>query len=303
MQYDPNKHCIVTVGGSEGIDIALRALINPGDEAILMNPSYVAYEPGVTLAGGVPVLMELKAENEFKITPEDLEKVITDKTKVLLLNYPNNPTGAIMTKEDLDFWNIRGVNVHDYYLGITDAANMDDDNIMIVNTYLSSMDNVPDYIKNTYSLVYEYQNFLIYVSDTNRLDGVTGYVDNEKSKDYCYSYGYELAGGEMNSEGGFEVIGSDDYVLSSPRYGEAQGELTLSMNYETDSSTESVGRLEVIDCNSGEVICDENIVSNANQLIIDGVDLSGRNIALKVYMNANEPITIYSFEFDRGIND
>ena len=100
VKYDPNEEIIVTVGGSEAIDIALRALINPGDECILMNPSYVAYEPGVVLAGGKPVLMELKAENKFKITPEDLEAAITDQTKLLLINFPNNPTGGTMSKED-----------------------------------------------------------------------------------------------------------------------------------------------------------------------------------------------------------
>ena len=93
---------IVTCGGSEAIDVSLRACINPGDEVIILEPNYVCYEPDIILAGGVPVKIRLKNENEFRLTPEELEEVITSKTKILLMNYPNNPTGAIMTKEDLE---------------------------------------------------------------------------------------------------------------------------------------------------------------------------------------------------------
>ena len=93
---------IVTCGGSEAIDIALRACINPGDEVIILEPNYVCYEPDIIMAGGKPVIIKLKNENEFRLTPEELEAVITPKTKILLINYPNNPTGAIMTKEDLE---------------------------------------------------------------------------------------------------------------------------------------------------------------------------------------------------------
>lgn len=102
IDYDPNKNVIVTVGGSEAIDIAFRALINPGDEVILLQPSYVAYTPGVELAGGKAVIIELKEEHEFKLTPEALQAAITDKTKAILLNYPSNPTGGCMTKEDYE---------------------------------------------------------------------------------------------------------------------------------------------------------------------------------------------------------
>lgn len=102
LDYDPIKNTIVTVGGSEGIDIALRALINPGDEVILLDPSYVAYMPGVQLAGATPVTITLTQENQFKLTPELLEAAVTDKTKLILLNFPNNPTGGFMTKEDYE---------------------------------------------------------------------------------------------------------------------------------------------------------------------------------------------------------
>lgn len=98
---DPAHEVLITVGGSEGIDLALRALLSPGDEVIIPEPSYVSYVPCVALAGGIPVRIDLKNENKFKLTAEELEAAITEKTKVLVLSFPNNPTGAIMTKEDL----------------------------------------------------------------------------------------------------------------------------------------------------------------------------------------------------------
>lgn len=102
LNYDPNNEILVTVGGSEAIDIGLRAIINPEDEVIIPQPSYVSYEPCAILAGAKPVIIELKAENEFRLKPEELLDAITDKTKVLILPYPNNPTGAIMEKNDLE---------------------------------------------------------------------------------------------------------------------------------------------------------------------------------------------------------
>ena len=99
--YDPKSQIIVTVGASEGIDIALRALIEPGDEVLVQEPCFVSYRPCVMLAGGTPVTLQTKAENEFRLTPEALLEAITDKTKVLLISYPNNPTGAIMERHDL----------------------------------------------------------------------------------------------------------------------------------------------------------------------------------------------------------
>ncbi len=102
IEYDPKDEILVTVGGSEAIDLALRALINYGDEVIIPQPSYVCYEPMTALAGGVPVIINTKAEHDFKITAEELKAAITDKTKVVILPYPSNPTGAIMEKEDLE---------------------------------------------------------------------------------------------------------------------------------------------------------------------------------------------------------
>lgn len=101
LLYNPNGEIYVTVGGSEAIDGALRAMLDSGDEVIIPQPCYVSYEPCVILADGVPVIVELKEENEFKLKREQLESVITDKTKILVMPFPNNPTGAIMTKEDL----------------------------------------------------------------------------------------------------------------------------------------------------------------------------------------------------------
>lgn len=100
LDYDADANVVVTVGGSEGIDIAMRAIIDPGDEVILMQPNYVAYEPSVQLAGATPVFIDLKEEYQFKLTPEALEAAITPKTKLLLLNFPSNPTGGVMTYED-----------------------------------------------------------------------------------------------------------------------------------------------------------------------------------------------------------
>ena len=102
LTYDPKSEVIVTVGGSEAIDIAIRALINPGDEVIVPQPAFVCYGPICELAGGKPVYLNTKEENKFKLTAEELKSVITDKTKLLVLPYPNNPTGAIMTREDLE---------------------------------------------------------------------------------------------------------------------------------------------------------------------------------------------------------
>ena len=93
---------MVTVGGSEAIDIAMRAMLDPGDEVLIPQPSYVSYLPCCVLANGTPVIIELKAENQFRLTPEELEAAITPKTKLLVLPFPNNPTGAIMEKEDLE---------------------------------------------------------------------------------------------------------------------------------------------------------------------------------------------------------
>ena len=102
LSYDYNKEMLVTVGGSEAIDIAMRAMLDPGDEVLIPQPSYVSYLPCCVLANGTPVIIELKAENQFRLTPEELEAAITPKTKLLVLPFPNNPTGAIMEKEDLE---------------------------------------------------------------------------------------------------------------------------------------------------------------------------------------------------------
>ena len=102
VKYDPTSELLITVGGSEAIDVGLRAMINPGDEVLIPQPSYVSYEPCAILAGAKPVIINLKAENEFRLTAAELEEAITDKTKLLILPFPNNPTGAIMEQSDLE---------------------------------------------------------------------------------------------------------------------------------------------------------------------------------------------------------
>lgn len=102
LEYHYLSQIFVTVGGSEAIDLAMRAMINPGDEVLIPQPSYVSYEPCVVMADGKPVVIELKEENQFRLTPERLEAAITPKTKILVMPFPNNPTGAIMEREDLE---------------------------------------------------------------------------------------------------------------------------------------------------------------------------------------------------------
>ena len=102
VTYDPIKEIFITVGGSEAIDLALRAMVDPGDEVLIPQPSYVSYEPCAILADAVPVIIELKEENQFRLTAKEVLEKVTDKTKILVLPFPNNPTGAVMGKEDLE---------------------------------------------------------------------------------------------------------------------------------------------------------------------------------------------------------
>lgn len=102
IKYSPNDEILVTVGASEGIDLVFRAIIEPGDEVLVVEPSFVSYKPCIIMCGGVPVVINTKVENDFKLKPEEILEKITDKTKAILLSYPNNPTGAIMEKEDLE---------------------------------------------------------------------------------------------------------------------------------------------------------------------------------------------------------
>lgn len=100
--YDPIQEVLVTVGGSEAIDVALRAMLNPGEEVLIPQPSFVSYEPCTILAGGAPVIIELKEENDFRLTAQEIEDAVTEKTKVIVIPFPNNPTGAIMERENLE---------------------------------------------------------------------------------------------------------------------------------------------------------------------------------------------------------
>jgi len=129
VSYDNKSEILVTVGGSEAIDAAVRAITNPGDEVIIPQPSYVCYEPIVRLAGGVPVIINTKAENDFKVTPEELRSAMSEKTKALILPYPCNPTGAIMEREDIEALDrvLRGTDImvisDEIYAELTFGAN------------------------------------------------------------------------------------------------------------------------------------------------------------------------------------
>jgi len=120
LDYDPEKDMLVTTGVSEAVDLAFRAVLNPGDEAIIPQPCYVAYVPDVILAGGVPKTVATKLSDQFKLRSEDIESALTEKSKVLLLSYPNNPTGAIMTRQDLE--EIADVVVENDLLVISDEV-------------------------------------------------------------------------------------------------------------------------------------------------------------------------------------
>ena len=102
LKYSPKDEILVTVGASEGIDLVFRAILEQGDEVLVVEPCFVSYKPCITMCGGVPIVIETKAENNFKLMPEEILEKITDKTKAILISYPNNPTGAIMEKEDLE---------------------------------------------------------------------------------------------------------------------------------------------------------------------------------------------------------
>lgn len=102
VEYDPKKEVLVTVGGSEAIDAMIRSVVNPGDEVLIPEPSFVCYKPLTVMAGGKPVVIETKEEDDFRLLPEQLKEKITDKTKLLILPYPNNPTGGVMSKADLE---------------------------------------------------------------------------------------------------------------------------------------------------------------------------------------------------------
>ena len=115
ISYRAREEVVITVGGSEAIDIALRAMVDPGDEVLIPQPSYVSYEPCAILAGAKPVIIELKHENQFRLTAEELEAVITDKTKILIMPFPNNPTGAIMERADLEAI-AKVIEKHDLYV-------------------------------------------------------------------------------------------------------------------------------------------------------------------------------------------
>ena len=143
LKYDPAKQMIVTVGGSEGIDIAVRALVGPGDEVIVPVPSFVCYGPIVTLAGGTPVYVETKAEDEFRLTADALRAAITPRTKLLVLPFPNNPTGAVMERQDLEAIAeaLRGTNI----LVLSDEIYAE----LSYGVHHTSIANIPDMAERT----------------------------------------------------------------------------------------------------------------------------------------------------------
>lgn len=197
-----------------------------------------------------------------------------------------------------DEWNGTGVVVHDYYVDVTDAAAMDNDNIMIVNENLATFDQMPVYLQNMYTEVDSYQNFHIYRSDRNRLDGVIGYVHNEVSKDYCDSDGYVIYQGEIDEKGNLRAVGNDDYVVASPSLGDATGEVSVTLNYNSTISG-ALGKLEVWDGYSHEMIADCIIDGAESSVTIPGISLDGRNLVVKVWINKDCTVDISDFVYRR----
>lgn len=224
----------------------------------------------------------------------------TGSTEVIrLLDYNSDKVYSTYVVEASE-WNRNevGVNVHDYFVNITDAASMDQDNIMVVNSELAFIEQMPGYVRKNYTLVEEYQNYSIYVSNVNKLDGVIGYEDNNISKDYCYSRGYKILTGEIDDEGNLTLIGLGDYALESPLLGESNGSLNITMNY-ISSEEGVIGRLEAYDAYAGELMGTADIVGGANYVSIAPFDITGRNIVVKVFVNEGCTLSIKDFVFEK----
>lgn len=198
-----------------------------------------------------------------------------------------------------DEWNHVGVNVHDYFITITESMEMDQDNIIVVNSELGNFEDIPEYIRKNYTFVDEYANYSIYIADSNRLDGASGYEAVAKSRDYCYTDGYEIYYGNINGDGCLEAVGNGDYVISSSPLGEAEGNLTITMNYSSDNGSGKIGKIEAYDCYTGELVGESEIDGSNRSVCVDSIELSGRNVAIKVLLYADENIIINDFIFER----
>lgn len=197
-----------------------------------------------------------------------------------------------------DEWNGTGIVVHDYYTNITDALAMGNENLLVINSELGTFDTLPNYLKECYSKIDEYDIFTIYRTDNNRMDGIIGYEENEHSRDYCYSDGYVIYSGELLNDGSLHSNGSNDYVIASPMLGDATGSINVTMNYrDSNKTSDTIGVLEVWDAHTHEKICDENINSGNKKVCINDISLKGKNLVVKVFLNEGYDIEIENFEY------
>lgn len=159
VEYNPSSEIIITVGGSEAIDLMIRALIEPGDEVIIPEPCFVCYKPCTTMAGGVPVTIETKEEDNFRLLPEQLKEKITDKTKLLILPYPNNPTGGVMSKEDLE----------------AIAEVLKDTNVMVLSDEIYAELNYSEYPHTPFSAIPGMKERTVIVNGFSKAFAMTGW--------------------------------------------------------------------------------------------------------------------------------
>lgn len=204
-------------------------------------------------------------------------------------------------KSQSDTYNNDGVVVNDYYSDITDAARMDQEHLMIVNTYFSDIDVLPAYMKDLYTEVDSFQNFLIYESRVNRMDGLTGYLQNDHSRDYCYTKEYTIYSGELGQDGTLRSEGTGDYVISSPYLGYFTGNIDIIMEYSghDKNGSEVIGALELWDGDTHELIVSREITAtdDVSEIDIKDIRLQHQNPVLKVLLNQDCDINIKHFDY------
>ena len=204
-------------------------------------------------------------------------------------------------KSESDNYNKEGVVVNDYYSDITDASRMDQEHLMIVNTYYSDINVLPEYMKDLYTEVDSFQNFVIYESKINRMDGLTGYKLNDHSRDYCYTKEYTIYSGELGQDGTLISEGVGDYVVSSPYLGYYTGGLDIIMDYfgHDKSGNEDIGRLELWDGDTHELIASQEITATdePREVRMQDIRLDHQNPVLKVFLNEKCDIGIKYFDY------
>lgn len=198
-----------------------------------------------------------------------------------------------------DEWNGTGVIVKDYYTDITDAVRMGNSNLLVVNNELASYDILPDYIRDTYTEIDSCRYFTIYSTSDNKMDGIIGYEVNEHSKDYCYSDGYIIYSGSIDSKGRLVAEGLGDYVLASPMLGDAKGTLSIKMNYSSETDSDNIGTMEIWDAHTHEKVTEKTINGNENNILISDICLDYKNLVVKILINNDCNIAIEDFEYDR----